>query len=352
MSRRVRALVPALVLAVVLAGCLGPVFGNPGSDNRPSSGIAPSDTTRLDSEQDGGDDGRSSRRRSPWGSDPVVVAVDSRSDRNVVPLVRRAAAYWETNAEQYAGYTIDYEVVPNATQPDIVIRFDEVITGCERTRRTAGCAPYITHPAQVDRPATVEVKTGLSDESTVLVLAHEFGHTLGLGHDDAPQAVMRTGLPLTTLPQSNATERGFAWTDSEFTVYVDVAAAPDPDAAREQVQRALDYYERGALGTPNNLTFRAVDDPDAELVVRYVDRSACTRGVGSCGSSRGPDPDGDGASERYSQFTVTVVGVDTDAVGWHTGYWLASAFGLPDDAEKPPPFRNASYQERRSEWWE
>jgi hypothetical protein len=69
-------------------------------------------------------------------------------------------------------------------------------------------------------------------------------------------------------------------------------------------------------------------------------------------SSRGPDPDGDGASERYSQFTVTVVGVGTDAVGWHVGYWLAAAFGLEDDAEKPPPFRDASYQERRSEWWE
>jgi hypothetical protein len=290
---------------------------------------------------------------SPWGAEPVVVGVAGPTGRDVVPLVRRAAAYWEANAGRYAGYPVDYAVRPEATNPDVVVQFRDEIEGCERTKHTAGCAPYITHAGQIDRPVTVEVKTGLSDESTVRVLEHEFGHTLGLGHDDEPRDIMRTGVVLTTLPQPNATERGFAWTDGDFTVYVDVAAAPDPDAAREQVGRALDYYERGAPGVPNDLTFRAVDDPDdAELVIRYVDRSACTSGSGSCGSSRGPDPDGDGASERYSRFTVTVVGVDTDAVGWHVGYWLAAAFGLEGDTEKPPPFRDASYEERRSEWWE
>ena len=43
--------------------------------------------------------------------------------------------------------------------------------------------------------------------------------------------------------------------------------------------------------------------------------------------------------------------LDTDAVAWHTGYWLAYGLGAEDDSEKPSPFRNASYEERRSEWW-
>jgi hypothetical protein len=345
---------------VVLAGCLGPAFGSgspsAGSD-RPDSGTSPSGTTAVASESERGgaatdDAGDADAGANPWGSEPIVVAVEGPPDRDVVPLVRTAAAYWEANDTRYVGYAVDYEVRPDASEPDVVVRFRDEIEGCERNDHTAGCAPYITHSAQIQRPVTVEIKTGLSDASTIQVIEHELGHTLGLGHDDEPQDVMRTGVTLTTLPQPNATERAFPWADGEFTVYVDVDEAPNPDAARGQVTRALNYYQRGAPGMPDNLTFELVDDPDAELVIRYAEASSCTGRSGSCGSSRGPDPDGDGASERYSTFVVTIVGIDTEAVGWHAGYWLASAFGAEADAEKPPPFRNASYQDRRSEWWE
>lgn len=348
----------ALVLVVVLAGCLGGVgpdtLAQDGEQPASESGASGVQTTAGgDAVRDGGDRGSSAAlTESPWGSDPIVVAVDGPPGRDVAPLVRQAAAFWEENAERYAGYPVEYEVRPNAANPDLVVRFVDEITGCESTHDTAGCAPYITNAAQVNRPVDVEIKTGLSDESTVQVVSHELGHTLGLGHDDEPQAVMRTGVTLTTLPQPNATERAFPWTDGGLTVYVDVDDAPDPAAARSQVRSALGYYERGAPGMPDNLTFEIVDDPDADIVVRYASESPCTQGTGSCGSSRGPDPDGDGASEYYAQFTVTVVGIDTDAIGWHTGYWLAVAFGAEDDADKPAVFRDASYSERRSEWWE
>ncbi len=347
----------ALVLVVVLAGCLGG-FGpdtlaqggeRPTASSGPSSTTAVGDSTGSAAE---GPDGTAEPSENPWGPEPIVVAIEAPPDRNVVPLVRRGAAFWEANATRYVGYSVDYEVRPDAGNPDLVVRFVDEVIGCERSNHTAGCAPYITSAAQINRPMTVEIKTGLSDASTEQVVAHELGHTLGLGHDDEPQAVMRTGVTLTTLPRPNATERGFPWADSDFTVHIDVDEASDPAAARAQVREALDYYERGAPGMPDNLTFEVVDDPDADLVVHYTPESACTVGSGSCGSSRGPDPDGDGASERYAQFTVTVVGVDTDAVGWHTGYWLAVAFGAEDDEDKPPVFRDASYQDRRSEWWE
>ena len=354
MPRRVT--LGALLLAglLVLAGCLGgtglevpDATGPAATETGPNPSPAGGDTTTT---------GPTTEATNPWGSEPIVVAVDAPPDRNVVPLVRAATAYWEANATRYAGYAVDYTVRPDATNPDIVVRFQDEITGCERTDHTAGCAPYITDAAQISRPVTVEIRTGLSDASTVQVVTHELGHTLGLGHDDEPQDVMRTGVTLTTLPQPNATERAFPWADGEFTVLVDVSDAPDPAAARAQVEHALDYYERGAPGMPDNLTFRTVGGSsagaDADLVVVYRSQSACTEGSGSCGSSQGPDPDGDGASEYYSQFTVTVVGLDTRAVGWHTGYWLAAAFGAEDDDEKPPPFRDASYEERRSRWWE
>lgn len=349
----------ALVLVVVFAGCLGG-FGPDTlaqGGERPGVGSGSSETATTPASGDAagsGSDGSATAAaptESPWGTDPIVVAVEAPPGRDVVPLVRRAAAFWEANATRYAGYAVDYEVRPDAPNPDLVVRFVDEIAGCERSDHTAGCAPYITSSAQVNRPVTVEIKSGLSDDSTVQVVSHELGHTLGLGHDDEPQDVMQTGVTLTTLPQPNATERAFPWADSEFTVYIDVDEAPEPAAARRQVREALGYYERGAPGMPDNLTFEVVDDPDADLVVRYASSSACTEGSGSCGSSRGPDPDGDGASERYSQFTVTVVGIDTDAVGWHAGYWLAVAFGADEDADKPPVFRDASYEERRSEWW-
>ena len=62
--------------------------------------------------------------------------------------------------------------------------------------------------------------------------------------------------------------------------------------------------------------------------------------------------DGDGAVETYSELRISLVDLDTDAVGWHVGYWLAFGFGAEPDSEKPPPFRDASYEERRSAWWE
>jgi hypothetical protein len=67
---------------------------------------------------------------------------------------------------------------------------------------------------------------------------------------------------------------------------------------------------------------------------------------------RGADPDGVGALERYAELRITLSDVGTDAVGWHVGYWLGYGFGFEADADWPAPFRDASYDDRRSEWWE
>jgi hypothetical protein len=88
------------------------------------------------------------------------------------------------------------------------------------------------------------------------------------------------------------------------------------------------------------------------VTVRFSDTAACGSGAGSCIATRGTDPDGDGAIERYTHARITLVNLDTDAVGWHVGYWFAAALGAADDDEKPPPFRDASYRDRRSEWWQ
>jgi hypothetical protein len=156
---------------------------------------------------------------------------------------------------------------------------------------------------------------------------------------------------LYTEPQPNATERAFPWADADFTVRVDAVNASDPAGAQSQVDHALTYYEDDPPGMPTNLTFERTD-ADAELLIRFGPTTDCRASSGSCIGTYGTDPDGDGAIETYTRVELTLVGLDTEAVGWHVGYWLAHAFGAEADAEKPPPFRDATGRERRSAWWE
>jgi hypothetical protein len=349
----------ALALVLTLSGCLAP-FGGGGSPI-PVGEQTPSVETSASSAADGtatrpptatataAPDGS-----NPWGDDPVVVAVSDAADtgRDWTPMVREAASYWEENAERYAGFPVEYEVRPDAADPDIVVEFVDVVPDCDGAEDAAGCAPLVTDRRQIDRPETVSIRTGFSDESTVLVLEHEFGHTLGLTHSDAPADVMASRSVLYTTARPNASERAFPWGDDEFTVHVDAANATDPEGAREQVRHALDYYERGAPGMPNNLTFTFVEkEAAADVTVSFANESPCSPNAASCGATRGWDPDGDGAVETYSNLRIVLVDLDTEAVGWHVGYWTAFALGAQTDAEKPEPFRDASYRERRSEWW-
>jgi hypothetical protein len=349
------ALAAAVALVLVVAGCVGPAAlpSGPGDATAAPSGTDGAETTATRTPTTAAPTAHPAAA-NPWGSEPIVVAVSDAAGtgRDWVPMVREATAYWEANAERFAGFPVEYEVRPDAAEPDLVVEFVRTVPDCGGAADAAGCAPLVEDSAQIHRPETVSVGTGFSDESTALVVTHELGHTLGLTHEDAPAEVMARESVLHTTPRPNATERTFPWGDRTFAVYVDAANASDPAEARRQVRRALDYYESDAPGVPENLSFRVVDDPAAaEVTVRFADESPCGTGAASCGATRGWDPDGDGAVETYAGLDVVLVGLDAEAVGWHVGYWLADALGMEADAEKPPPFRDASRAERRGEWW-
>lgn len=325
---------PALVLAalVVLSGC---------STTLPGGQSSPTWTGDED---------------NPYREATLTVAVDAGATdgRDVTPLVRRALDYWSANAERYAGYPIEYELVPNASNPDVRVVFAETVADCGTEEHTAGCAPVIEHARQVSRPVRVRVRTGFSDESTVQVLKHELGHTLGLGHDDPPRSVMQAKSTLSTLPQRNATDRALPWAGPTMTYHVDYGSVPasEREETRRQVRAALGYFADGAEGTvPDNVTFVRTDDRSAaDVTISFAESAPCTSGTGSCGGLQGLDPDGDGAMETYTKLEITIVGVDTDAVGWHVGSWLARGFGLSED-ERPAPLRSDDPTVRRSEWW-
>jgi len=294
-----------------------------------------------------------------WRSETInLTYAGGEPDRDYGPFVRAAADYWTDNSDRYAGFPVTFRVVDDREQADMQVRFVDRIDDCgtHDAESVAGCARILTEPSQVDRPVDVRVRTGFSDASTLAVLKHEVGHTLGLTHADQPQAVMRPESRLTTPPDTNATDRGLPWQTSILGVYTDYSDVPpvDREATERQVSEALAYYERGAGGTvPEAVSFRRVDDPgEAEVVIAVTDESDCRTGTGSCGTIRGTDPDGDGTLEWYTRLRIVVVGLDTDAVGWHVGRWLGVGVGHDAESEYPPPLReNATYDERRSEWW-
>lgn len=292
---------------------------------------------------------------NPWRQAELVVAVENNRSRDMRPLVREALDYWEANSERYAGYPLEYELDPDAEDPDLVIAFLDRVRECGPEDHTAGCAPVLTQPGQIRRPVRVTVRHGLSDESTVQVLEHELGHTLGLTHDDEPREIMQATSDITTLPQPDATERALPWDSPDLSVYVDLSNV-DPserEATRAQIDHALDYFDRGAGGTvPENVTFTITDDRAAADVVIAFDGATCETDRGSCGSLKGRDPDGDGALETYTRLDVRLVNLDTEAVAWHVGRWLGRGFGFDEESDFPEPLRSdASFEERRSDWW-
>jgi hypothetical protein len=344
-----------LALLVLLAGCAG---GLPGVD--PSSTAADGTTAGQAGAAGTTAAGTGTSSTHPpshvWAGDPVVVALDGsiNDSRDWAPLVENATDYWSGVDQRYLGYDVEFVVRPNAPDPDIRITFVSAVTDCDGVADPVGCAPYYTTRNQVERPAEVQVRAGLSDDSTKLVTKHELGHVLGLDHGEGPRAVMNHTVTITTLDEPNATETANPWNDSLVTVYADTDAASDPAAAREQVRDAVAYFDRGANGSvPADVSFVLVDDPDrADVVVSYPESAPCTTGAGSCARREGLDVDGDGALERFTRVDIALVDVDTDRQGWHVAYWLGYAMGFSEGDDWPAPLADADEpSDRRGRWW-
>lgn len=296
---------------------------------------------------------------NPWGHEVVTVSWSSETVviREFTPLVEQALAYWNGDASAYAAYPVTFEYVARG-EADLLITFVDEVPDCGEapaSEWTAGCAPLIddTHPPPAGQPV-VYVKAAYNNESTLLVLQHELGHVLGIEHGEPPASVMSPESDLAYLPLPDATDRELPWQHPTLSVYVDYSGVDPADhpAVEAQIGYATDYYAGGVEGyAPANVSFTAASEPtDADIVISFPERTSCGS-TGSCASRTGYDLDDDGALEYYTRLDIEVSDLDVEVISWHVGYWLAAAFGAETEADRPPPFRNADYDDRR-EWWQ
>lgn len=130
---------------------------------------------------------------NPYGKSTLAVGIkyETRAEHDRFDEVEEATSYWEENAEQFVGYSIEYEVRSDIDNPDVSIVFRDTISSCgsDDGPRLIGCAPII-HEVAPDT-VVVLIDVDLAYYDMVSTITHELGHTLGLDHQDEPRDIMR-----------------------------------------------------------------------------------------------------------------------------------------------------------------
>lgn len=289
---------------------------------------------------------------NPWDQEVVRVAInDTVADgRNTTAIVEETLAYWNTNLETYTDYQLRFRLTDDLTDARIEVRFVDRIDDCDGpTTHTAGCARLIESDESARDLEVARVVSDRSNAAMVGTTEHELGHLLGLDHEADPRFLMAQN---SSTPVKDAADRANPWYSDTVRVAVDYDSI---DANRQtvddQVGHAVGYYDDGAEGTtPTNITVGRTEKTHTAEVLVTNDPDRCNVDGGSQVSMSGQNSDGDDALEAHVQSTVCI-DVDGDAVGWHVGYWLGTAFGL-ESGERAAVFQDATYSDRRSKWWE
>lgn len=289
--------------------------------------------------------------RDPWPEPgPVVVGINqSLADRNMTPLVRDAIDYWDAQNISVKNYTVEFSVEPNATDPDLIVRFENNISVCgyEVSNNAVGCADTLNQQSRRDSPAEVRIETGYTRADTLETIKHEFGHIHGRLHGQEPMPLMSATSVVNRTAQPNATERSIPWQSDTLQIYIDISSfGPDgEDGLEEQISNTLTYFNDGRGAVPESVTIERTNNrSEADIVVTSApveDDYVANRTV--YGRSTDTDPE----LEYYTNASVTIdPAVQIDEVGWYVGYYLDS-FVNPD--EQSEPFDPSAKD--RDDWW-
>ncbi|MFQ3320311.1 MAG: hypothetical protein ACI8UR_000682 [Natronomonas sp.] len=144
--------------------------------------------------EDFADDVASLRGHPLEGTTTIQVVDRSDSDLDLEAIADEALDFWAKNAEQYAGFDVEFRMV--GADPDVEIEFlnsREELDGCQEhsSENVLGCAPLLNEGNRLDRPATAEVVAlGRPYGDVRTTTQHEIGHLLGLDHGAEPAYIM------------------------------------------------------------------------------------------------------------------------------------------------------------------
>jgi hypothetical protein len=263
---------------------------------------------------------------NPWHKTPIVIGIDNSEDpdRNYSAQVNEAVEYWHENGKNHTEWSANFTVKPNASSPDIVIRFVSEIRNCGRSEGDVvlGCASILEASSVPNDPEVVLVNLGLTDQSTYRVVRHELGHILGLSHGEGPDNAMRSYTIVF---------------NQIVRVHLEVESTAEHEKrdTENQLDYVFEYYSSGADGfLDEDVQFALVEDEEAaDVLIRVND-----------------DGDESRAFVEDDVFIIEINGIDTDHRGWHAGYWFGVYFGANSTDEQPPPFDEPE-SDPRSQWW-
>ena len=317
----------AVSLMLLIAGCGG-------SPDQPDS-VGPDNT-----EPDSGGLLSDPPPQNPWESQTITVSVmDKPDDRNYAPMINESLGYW--NGEMAGlGWEGRFVYKSNTSDPDVPVQIVPEVRSCydDLDENTIGCAPiYNQTGAALDRGTQpVQLQSKLNDTSTVRIANHEFGHTLGLTHDDSAEyPIMNASIETAVVDQPNVTERANPFEDNTIDVYYNDTANGLNDYILGEFDQVWQYYNNGESEiVPSNVTFRRTENEStADIELRIVEN---LDGGVSTVQWRGYDPDADGAFETYATATVIIdEEVNQDNMAWHTGSWTTYLFSSQEEGALP-----------------
>lgn len=128
---------------------------------------------------------------NPFGQDPLYVTLknDSVHQREEIAA---AVHYWNTDGQKYLSYDLELRLTTNKSKSEPIVQVaytDSVGEICTGKGATAvGCTQggKGKSGAIVTLPA-VYVKTGMGVCKSIITVKHEFGHILGVSHDEGPE---------------------------------------------------------------------------------------------------------------------------------------------------------------------
>jgi len=261
--------------------------------------------------------------RDPWVTkDTVVVGItdQTESNRDFEPLVRDALEYWSNST--HGDYEVNWQVRPDAPQPDVMVSFEESITDCGfsiSTDSSLGCAPLLERTESTYDVLDVRIATGYTDNSTTSTIKHEFGHVLGLDHGEEPMPLMAAEYDATRQSMTNATDRAISWERNVISVGV----APGVSSGTESQAEAVVEHLNSQDSQPENLTLNYVGTSNSsDIVIREDQSGECELEQGSCRTIFGINLDADERLEYYTGGEIYLTSLEGETAGWHIGYWL------------------------------